>query len=461
MMLPLDSNLLQSIESSLMYPFQKEGSLFCASNDRCLLGDEMGLGKSAQALMSVPKNSPIMIICRAGIKYNWVSEINKWRPDLKSFVISGRDRFFWPSEGEAVIINHDILPKSFVAPSRNKSENIFSYKERLNVFRRNLVSHNRQALLTNLIVDEAHDFKNYSSLRSKKLKEICKLAKKVIGLTGSPLINKPLDLYCVFDVLGIAAETFGSFHNFKRLFNAKDEIVNRKGQTKIIWGNPNSSVPELLKKRMLRRLRKDVLPELPNKSYSRIIVDLSGKLLRKQMDCLFDTWNHIFSANELPPFSCFTKVRENLANSRIGNMIAFVEESEEQNIPLVVFSSYLAPLEALSARNGWAIISGNTTPKLRQKIVDSFQNNELKGVGLSIRAGGVGINLTNACRALFVDLDWSPAVNWQAEDRIARIGQNSKKVDIVHMVSNHPLDVHLHGVIDSKIKTIQQSLGAT
>jgi len=454
----LDPALVTAINSSPMYPFQKEGSLFCASKDKSLLGDEMGLGKSVQALMSVPGSAPAVIVCRAGIKYNWVEEVSKWRPDLKPTVVSGKDGFYWPDAGEVVIVNHDILPKIFTTPSKIVGESKPRYAERLKTFRKELLSLNPQASSTYLIVDEAHDFKNYASQRSKKLKEMCKLVKKVVGLTGSPLTNRPPELYGVFDVLGIAGETFGSFENFKKLFNATEETVNKSGQRMIVWGMPKPIVPELLKRTMLRRLRSNVLPDLPQKTYTTIFTDLNDKCLLKKMDGLLGDWEDVINKGELPPFSSFSEIRKKLAENRIPQMIEFIEDAEDQGIPLVVFSAHLPPLDALLTREGWAVISGDTPPESRQKIVNLFQQNKLKGVGVSIRAGGVGITLTNAWKALFVDLDWTPAANWQAEDRIARIGQKSNKVEIVRMVANHPLDIHVNKLLCHKIKVIQDSI---
>ena len=456
--LPEEEKPKLEFDTSELYPFQIEGSTFCLQKSKCLLGDEMGLGKSVQALMALSKNSPAMIICRAGLKYNWLDEIKRWRPDSKPVVISGKDNFCWPENGEIIIINHDILPKEFQCPAKIKGEIKSAYMDRVKTFRKELRAINSKACEVELIIDEAHDFKTYSSQRSKKVKEICRMVKKVIGLTGSPLTNRPSDLYGVFDTLGLAGETFGTFDRFKTLFNARDEVVNRQGQTATVWGLPNPIVPELLKRVMLRRLRKDVLPDLPSKTYTNLFVDL-GSRLKKQMDGLWEDWKGLMEQKgELPPFTCFSAIRKEIATSRVDAMLEYVEDAEDQQIPLVVFSAHLAPLDALLTRPGWAVISGDTPPEVRQEIVRSFQNNKLKGVGVSIRAGGVGITLTNAWKVLFVDLDWTPAANWQAEDRVARIGQKSNKVEIVRMVSNHVLDLHVHELLAQKIKVIQDSI---
>lgn len=441
-----------------LYPFQVEGVNFLAHKDKALLADDMGLGKTVQALMTIPKNGKSVVICRAGLKFNWSDEIEKWRPDLKAVVLSGRNSFRWPNNGEIVVINHDILPAQFHI-ARHKGEQMQAYWKRLAIWRENLKKNNVGAENTIIIVDEAHDFKNYNSQRSHKVKEMVQLAPKLIGLTGSPLTNHPEDLYGVFDVLGLAKETFGTLERFKTLFNAQEQIMvtrkNPRGFRVTSYGKPQPIVPELLRRVMLRRLRADVLPELPNKTYTNILVGDVNPELQKQLDELWEEWgSYIEVEEELPPFEKFSEIREKLARSRVPAMLEYIENTEEQEVPLVVFSAHLAPLDALLTRPGWAVISGATGAERRQQIVRDFQAGKLKGVGISIRAGGVGLTLTRAWKALFVDLDWTPGNNWQAEDRICRIGQVANKVEIVRLVSDHPLDLHVHNLLSEKIGTI-------
>ena len=139
-------------------------------------------------------------------------------------------------------------------------------------------------------------------------------------------------------------------------------------------------------------------------------------------------------------------------------MLEYIEEQEEQGVPLVVFSSHLAPLDELLGRPGWAVISGDTKLEKRQEIVDAFQAGHLKGIALTIRAGGVGLTLTHAWKVLFVDLDWVPGWNSQAEDRVCRIGQTSNKVEIVRMVNDHPLTLHILNILVEKTRLIENAV---
>src|SRR5262245_21495662 len=166
---------------------------------------------------------------------------------------------------------------------------------------------------------------------------------------------------------------------------------------------------------MLRRRREEALPQLPAKQYRTVVVGLD-RLLGRDLDRLWEEWGRWFVArDELPPFEHFSEVRERLARSRIPAMLELVQEYEEQDVPLVVFSAHRAPVEALRGREGWAVITGETPPAERQAAVEAFQAGRLKGMGLTIQAGGTGLTLTHAWAALLVDLDWAPANNAQAE----------------------------------------------
>lgn len=435
-----------------LYPFQVDGVDFLSSRTKGLLGDEMGLGKSVQSLMAIPQGGSALVVCRAGLKYNWLDEATRWRPDLTPTVLEGRGSFRWPKPGEVVIINSDILPDDYNTPSKGRTEGMQAFWVRLAEYRRLLREANPQAASVCLIVDEAHDYKNRKAARTRKVKELSSLCAKTMALTGSPLTNRPEDLFGVLDTVGLAKTVFGSYERFQGLFNA---VHNGYG---VEYGKPKPEVPELLRRVMLRRLRSEVLPDLPSKTYTNLVVGTSDRSLQRKLDELWENWQDTLAVDVLPPFEAFASVRAELAKSRIPAMLEYIENAEEQECPLVVFSSHLAPLNALVAREGWALITGDTPAEKRQEIVRSFQAGNLKGVGITIRAGGVGLTLTHAWKVLFVDLDWTPAANWQAEDRVARIGQTSNKVEIVRMVSDHALDLHVQRMLVDKIDTINRSI---
>lgn len=423
-----------------LYSFQIKGVQFLSIGKHRLLGDEMGTGKTIQSLCALPEKAKCLVVCPKSITYNWQAECKKWRPDLTPVVLTSKHVFRWPSAGEVVITNYESLPERFIyekdKPAQPTEGDIASAKETITIY------------------DEAHKISNYKSQRSKKACTITKIVKQVWALTGTPLLNHPNQLWGMLSSCGMANEVFGSWTNFMRLFNA---YKDRWGG--ITWGMPSPEVPERLRRVMLRRTRAEVLPDLPKKTYTTMVVNGISDKAQKMLDDLQEEWgDYIGTTNELPPFEEFSKVRAELAAGRVDIVLDYVENCEEQEIPLVVASAHRAPIDALDKRDGWATITGSTPPEMRQTIVERFQRGELKGIGLTVQAGGVGITLTRAWRMLFADMDWTPANNAQAEDRICRIGQESSKVEIVRMVSNHPLDQHVMNLIAQKIAMIDASI---
>jgi SNF2 family DNA or RNA helicase len=138
-------------------------------------------------------------------------------------------------------------------------------------------------------------------------------------------------------------------------------------------------------------------------------------------------------------FKTMSKVASALAAAKIPAMLEHVESHEEQEEPLVVFSAHRAPIDVLTKRKGWGVITGDTSDKDRARLIEEFQAGKLRGMGCTIRAAGVAITLTRSCNLLFVDREWNPALNIQARDRVYRIGQD-RPVSIVVLVANHPLD---------------------
>lgn len=455
-----------------LFPFQIEGVEFLALHKRALLGDDMGLGKTPMTLVALPKNRSVILICPASLKYNWNDEISSWRPDYKTIICKGKDSFVIPEPGEVCIINYDILPK-WLSPTKV----IGKTKQGKDFKGADLTPEQKEKLSKTIVIaDECQLVKNYKAERSKRIGELTKIADVVWFLTGTPLLNRATDLY---GILQSGNMNIFSWDRFVKLF---DGYKNPYGGYE--FGLPSPETAERLKQVMLRRHKSEVLKDLPPKTYQNIKVDSIGKDLQRILDNFVldsaiksnlikksekkETLNNNDKFNELaemaavtasmPGFNEFSKIRAELAKSRIPAMLEVIETYEESNVPLIVFSAYQAPIKALSEREGWKYITGDTDAKMRRNIVNEFQNGLLKGVALTIKTGGVGLTLTRAHHALFIDLDWTPGMNIQAEDRICRIGQKSNKVIIMRMSSNHPLDNHIQKLIEYKIELAYKAL---
>ena len=433
-----------------LFDFQVPGVSFLALREKALLGDDMGLGKTIQALVALDPKMGAFVVCPSAVKYNWADEIKKWRSDLTVEVLSGRDSFRWPEAGEVVISNFEILPKWLIPVKLGELAN---GKPMMGA----AIPEAHQGVSPKsvvLIVDEAHRVKNYRTQVHKKVKELARLCGKVWFLTGTPLMNRPTDLYGLLQAGHMDREVFGGWRGFVRCFNGSRTGWNGAYE----WGDPTPEARERLRRVMLRRKKEDVLADLPSTVYHNIVVNNLSASLKKELDALNDEYAYLLDEGYLPPFEAMSKVRAALAKTRIPAMVEMVEDFEESEVPLVVFSAYKAPIEELGKREGWEIITGEVPAADRMETIRRFQNGELKGIGLTIAAGGIGITLTHASNVLFVDLDWTPALNAQAVDRVRRIGQTAGSIQISRMMSNHALDRRVHQLLAEKMDMIHKAV---
>ena len=392
-----------------LYPFQVDGVVFLRSGNRRLLFDEMGLGKTPQTLCAIEYGASTLVVCPKILKGNWAAECTRWRPDLSPCVVNGRGSFRWPAVSELVIVNYDILPEDF---------------ERL------------PPPGIHVIFDEAQALKSWKAKRTRAARKIIRRALKVSGhaalLTGTPLMNKPAELWAMLQALGMGSELYGSYPKFVQLFGGETDAL---GQT--IWDpsavHPNAMDP--IRPYALRRTRASVLPELPGKTYQTIQLGEPDIALPVMDDAPLDGIESLMTRMEND--AGMMSDRRRLAEWKIPAMLSLVEQYESAGEPVVVFSAHRAPIEALQQRQGWGAIMGGTGN--REAAIEAFQSGALHGLGCTIRAAGVGLTLTRASHVLFVDREWTPPANLQAEDRVCRIGQ-TRGVVVKDLVADHPVD---------------------
>ena len=453
-----------------LYPYQVTGVNWLSKQDYALLGDEMGLGKTIQTLVALPNKARVLVVAPNSLKYNWRDEAAKWRTDYTCTVINGGANFRTPRQGEILVVNYECLPDFLMPPARKKGKGSWQENARqLQAHYDILRSQHPDLCECIVVVDEAHKVKGMDTQRGQKVCTLTHICKKGWGLTGTPLLNKALDLWGVLVNLNLERRAFGNAHgeyaypNFQRAFNCTKEYIRGARREVLQWGEPTPEVPEKMRRVMLQRKRTAVLPDLPTKTYTEILVSLDdvpgASHIKKELDSLWGEWGTLMDEKEdLPPFTAFSLVREKLARLCVPALMEYVENCEEQEVNLVVATAHLAPLDALLGREGWAVISGETKPEDRQTICNNQRAGRLRGVGCSITAAGVGLNLTGASRMVFVDLDWVPANNWQMEDRICRIGQTANKCEIVRFVVDHPLCRHIHKLLAKKIALIAAAI---
>jgi len=455
-----------------LFPFQRVGVQWLASRYSALLADDMGLGKTIQALTSIPQEAPVLVVSPAVAKGVWQREASKWRPELKVTVLSGRGSFRWPESSEIVVVNYDILPGDLAKLGECHPGTV-------------------------LIADEAHNLKGSKTARTKNFRAISEKISGASGrvwlLTATPLLNRPPELWNVFQAANIAREAFGSWKSFLRLFNATE---NRWGGFE--WGQPEPEVAEAISSVSLRRTKTEVLPDLPQKMWRDVSVELDAptkRLCQKfeeavskytrfsrilelespeevvarlrsesvakygDMAAEIDKALLAFSQMNQNEFEKISATRAAIAKAKIPALLELVEDLEEQEEPVVVFSAHRAPIDFLANRPGWAVITGDTPNEERTRIENEFQAGKLKGLAGTITAMGVALTLTHASQVIFVDREWTPALNDQAEDRCCRIGQ-TRGVCVSTLVGNVFLDQRVNALLSAKRMIIQASVTA-
>lgn len=395
-----------------LLPYQVVGRDYLRSRSKALLADDPGLGKTAQALTAIPERGAL-VVTLAPLKGVWLDEAAEWRPEMPVSVLSGRSSFRWPEHGEIVVTNYDILPDN---PGRAPPG-------------------------IALIADEAQAVKNLSSRRSKVFREMRKAVGQSGGqvwlLTATPLFNRPPDLWGVLVSAGMHNDVFGGYDGFVKAFSGRDTKFG------MVWGAPAPGVPALLAPHVLGRRREDVLRELPPKFYQTIRVDINAKavpVVRPSTD------------GKNPDMS---RARAALALQKAMAAVQHIIPLAERD-PVVVFTSHRQAADVIAEALGVRAILGGGGDA--NEAVANFQDGKTNAIVGTVGALGTGFTLVRSNTAIFIDRDWSPSVNRQAEDRVMRIGQ-SRGVRIIDVVSDHPLERTVDRVVEKKEQIEENSLG--
>lgn len=408
-----------------LFPHQVEGVAFLLRRRRAILADDMGIGKTRQAItaLSVESRGPNLVICPASVKRNWEREIRAVRPDDSIHIVAGKsDDASW--DAQWVVVNYDILA---------------AHLERLLA----IAWHG-------IVFDEAHYLKNHDSQRSRCGRRIVAAAGDpvVYALTGTPLTNRPRDLFPLLQLCDHAMAK--SFLSFAKRYCA----AYRNDYGWVTDGASNLDELALqLQGLMLRRTKDEVLdlpPKLrtwlsvtvPEGTGAREIGDVVRLLLERRLGTGAAGPRGGDQADRGRLLASLTKARQKVAVAKTSHTIEYVENAVAQDEKVIVFSCFDEPLKRIAQHFGDAavLLTGATPAARRQTLVDRFQQDESVLVfAANIVAGGVGINLTAARQVVFNDLDWVPANHWQAEDRAYRIGQTNT-VHVTHICADETVD---------------------
>lgn len=437
------------------FDHQIEGFEFGLKHDRFLLGDEQGLGKTKQVIdIAVAKKlskgyKHCLIICGVnGLKWNWKSEINTHSNEtahiLGTKINSKGKEVIGSSKDKLADLNK--LPKDYFLIT-----NIESLRDQDILKKVKELTQNGQIEM--VAIDEIHKCKNPSSQQGKAILQVNPETR--IAMTGTPLMNTPLDLYIVLKWLGFEKH---SFYQFKKHYC----IMGGYGGYEVVGYKNLGELQSNLESLMLRRLKKDAL-DLPEKLHSIEYVEMSSKQakvynevkqeIKEQIDKIKVSNNPLAQLIRLRQATGFTGILSSQIkeSAKLDRLEEIVEELVENGEKAIIFSNWTdmtGPTMERLKRFNPAIITGET--KDRKKQQERFMtDSRCKVIIGTIGAMGTGLTLTAASTVIFLDSPWNRANKEQAEDRAHRIGTASN-VNIITLVCKDTIDERIEELIYKK-----------
>ena len=429
--------------------FQKEGLDFLLkSSGNALLADEMGLGKTVQTLSYVATEKqtfPVLVVAPLVTLNNWEREISKF---LKKKSRNGR------------IVEADSPSVAIIRTGKSKelpAADIYVINYELLFKRCDDLS--RVGVKT-IVCDEVHNLRSKTTQKYKAIKKLAALdsVKYRIGLSGTPIYNRGSEIWPIIDIL--RPGLLGSFKEFCEYFC----YVNEKGKAIVLENKRASLRNELQKHVMLRRKKSDVLKELKDKVRYKEVIASDTEYYLDELNKIWEKLEEERRDAETE-FSRSASCQRAIQNERqiagiakLPHVINFVKNIMEIEESVVVFCHHKVIHRLLHkslAEFSPVSIIGGQTDSVRQDQINKFQKGESKLMIAGLRAGNVGINLTRAKYVIFAELDWSPAIHRQAEDRLHRIGQKNT-VFAYYLIGNGTLDDHVANILVDKSYEIDE-----
>ena len=466
----LPKNLLKSL-----YRFQKQGIIFGIKKfSRLLIADEMGVGKTVQAIglsSLYQKDWPVLVICPSSLKFAWRDEITTWLSEILN-------------ENDVQVIKHS--KHEF---KQDKKYYVISYD--LSV---RMVDKIIEKKFNYIIADEAHYLKSRTAKRTQSLTPILQRAKRVVLLTGTPILAKPMEIFPLLHIL--RPDKFKGFKEFGSRYC--DPKILRFGI--IDWSGSSNSreLNSILNKLMIRRLKKDVLSQLPPKKRQKIEISTDSKIIKKlkilmeksskkfeellgtqiELDKLGINIDDLKTEKEKEKegnsdkkekeedtvLNKFNKAYALTGEAKLPGIKDYVNYLVDNSCKFLIFAHHTEILDAieeviLSDKIGYIRIDGKVAVEKRQELVNKFQSDEECLVAiLSITACATGLTLTKASTVVFAELHFTPSIMIQAEDRAHRIGQDAGCVNIHYLVGADTLDVLLFRKLNEKQNIVSTTL---
>lgn len=395
---------------------------------------------------------PSIVVCPSSLTLNWKNEIEKFAPSLKSIVIRGslgerKELINTINDNDVVITSYDLLKRD-----------IERYIEKDLKFRY-------------IIADEAQYIKNSNTQNAKSLKDLS--GETRFALTGTPIENSLAELWSIFDYI-MPGYLFG-YGKFKREFESK--IVKEQDE------NVMKRLKTMIEPFILRRTKKQVLTELPDKTITILNNEMEGEQKKVYLSYIAQTKKEImqeintqgFEKSQIKILSLLTRLRQICCHpalfienyqgesSKLIQALEIIEDAIKSNHKILLFSTYTSMFdileEKLKERNiNYYKLTGLTKVDERIKMVDEFnKNSNIKIFLISLKAGGTGLNLTGADMVIHYDPWWNISAENQATDRAYRIGQKNN-VQVYKLITKNSIEEKINELQEKKLALIENVL---
>jgi SWI/SNF-related matrix-associated actin-dependent regulator 1 of chromatin subfamily A len=424
-----DASLVLPDLGGELKPFQRAGVKYLLSQRRAFLADEQGLGKTIEALATLEADGayPALVVCPASLKLNWLRELERWLPGRTAQALSGNGAGAPVDAAEITVVNYDIVAA--------RLHQLCELQPRA------------------LVLDESHHCKNPAAKRTQAVQRLSAAVPPeglVLALTGTPVVNRPAELISQLRILG-RLDDFGSGARFGQRFRGPDAHV------RLHW--------HLRARCFARRLKADVLPQLPAKTRAIVPVELDNEpeyrlaerdvvaWLQTQPLDLRELDAKVAAALRAERLVRLNALKLLAARGKLRAALTWIHDFCSSGERLVVFAHHREIQRALLERFQGALhILGDDSHLARDASVRDFQSSDRPGNQLivcSIEVAGQGLTLTRASNVVFLELDWTPAKHDQAEDRCHRIGQRDA-VNASYLLAAGTVDETISTLLERK-----------
>tara|TARA_R110002020_G_scaffold216353_6_gene423983 strand:- start:4247 stop:6343 length:2097 start_codon:yes stop_codon:yes gene_type:complete len=419
-------------EGQELYPFQYVGVRFAElAGGRCLIGDDMGIGKTMQAIAYASLHRelwPVLVVCPSSVKYNWAKEIDTWLKDVSVEIVNGFKGEI--AKADFTIVNYDLMAQ--------REEQLTSMGFNLCVF------------------DESHYLKNKKAKRTQACLNMGKLSQSVLCLSGTAITSRPEEYFTTLNLMRPI-----DFPNWLKYVQRYCAAYHDGFGWKTDGSSNEQELHQVTRDFVIRRLKKEVMSELPDKIRQEFSVEPSSAGLKSYQTLQsgwLDDYRQHKQNNTLPAgfvLNMLTSLRHHCGMLKVKSAVEWVTNYHATtNKPVVVYTHHKDVLSTVVSMLGdtlrVSVIEGGVSAKKRQEIIEDFQAGKVDVLVANILSANMGITLTAADTVVFVEREWTPAVEEQAEDRVNRIGQDANVVHAVYLRVSNTIDERFSRLVSQK-----------